>query len=88
MVISVLLVFFNLFVIIFNIILIARIVYSWIVPDLHSNWTGRLLVSLTEPLLAPVRKLLPKGGLIDWAPMITIFALYALRALVSNLLFH
>lgn len=80
--------FFNLFVIAFNAILIIRIVVSWIMPDMQANWFGRLLIDTTEPILAPVRKILPGGGMIDLAPMVTIIGLYALRTLIFSLLFR
>lgn len=88
MITSVLVVFFDLFVNAFDFILIIRIVMSWVVPDMQSNWLGRLVIDLTEPILAPVRKLLPQGGMIDFAPLVTIIALYALRTLVFSLIFH
>ncbi len=86
--ISVLLVFFNLFAMAFNFILIVRIIFGLFLGDIHSNWIGRLLLDLTEPILVPVRKVLPRGGMFDWSPMLVIFGLYALRELMNRLLFH
>jgi YggT family protein len=88
MIISVILVFFNFFVIAFNFILIARIVASWVVVDMTANWMTKILLDLTEPVLGPVRKILPQGGMIDLAPMVTILGLYAVRELVVGLLFR
>ncbi|MFI5240499.1 MAG: YggT family protein [Candidatus Saccharimonadia bacterium] len=86
MIISVLLVFFDLFVNVFDVIIIIRIVLSWIVPDLHNNMFGRLTIELTEPILGPIRKLLPQGGMIDWAPLVAVFGLYLVRQVVFNLI--
>jgi len=44
------------------------------------------MVSLTEPILAPVRRLLPQGGMVDWAPLVTFFLLQGLRYLVDRLI--
>lgn len=87
-ILSVFLVFFNLFVVAFNFILVARIIIGLFVGDMRSNWLGRLLMELTEPVLNPVRKVLPRTGLFDWSPMVVIFGLYALREVLTRLLFH
>ena len=52
----------------------GRMIMSWIDP------TGRRQVSAflyqtTEPLLAPVRRLLPQSGMIDWSGFIVLIVL-------------
>lgn len=86
MILSVLIVFFDLFVGAFNIILIGRIIMSWMVADMHANRLGRLLIELTEPILAPVRKLIPSAGMLDLAPLVTVLGLYLLRAIILGVL--
>lgn len=82
----VILTFANLFVAAFNLLLIARVISSWIYPDpMAYGWT-RMLHSLTEPLLAPVRRLLPAMAGIDLAPLATFFVLQLLLAGLHNLL--
>lgn len=82
----VILTFANLFVAAFNLLLLVRVVSSWIYPDpqLHS-WT-RVVYNLTEPLLAPVRRLLPATPGLDLSPLLTFFALQLLLAGLHNLL--
>jgi YggT family protein len=52
----------------------GRMLMSWIDP------TGRRQVSAflyqtTEPLLAPVRRMLPQSGMIDWSGFIVLIVL-------------
>jgi YggT family protein len=76
--------FINLFVSVFNVLLVIRVLMSYFVSP--QNQFYLLMVSLTEPVLAPVRKVLPQGGMVDWAPLATFFLLQGLRYLVNRLI--
>ena len=54
-------------------VIIAAAVISWVSPNPH-NPVVRLLRRLTEPVLAPIRQLLPpwKTFGLDFSPMIVI----------------
>ncbi len=80
----VILVFINLFVLVFNFLLLARVLMSWIMPG-STNWFSRLIFELTEPVLAPVRKLLPSSSGIDFSPLVTFFLLQALQILAARI---
>ena len=68
-------------------VLIARAIISWVSPD-PSNPIVRFLYRVTEPVLRPVRNLLPLQGLgLDLSPMIVLLIIYVLDwFLVSTLL--
>ncbi|MFO7681991.1 MAG: YggT family protein [Chloroflexota bacterium] len=78
---------------IFNIIIIlifARFVISWVRPDpYHPTWgkVVQVVYQLTEPLLAPIRRLLPATGMIDWSPMILLLGIWVLRSILFSILF-
>jgi YggT family protein len=55
-------------------IIIIRALLSWI-PSTMSSPVARFLVTITEPILAPIRSVLPYMGL-DISPMIAIFGLW------------
>lgn len=70
-------------------ILIANAVMSWLVAfnviDPNNSIVrqiGYFLWRITEPVLAPVRKILPSLGGIDLSPIVVIIALYFLRNLI------
>ena len=69
----------------FVILIFIRVAFTWISRD-FSNPIYRFTYQLTEPLLRPVRNLLPGGGLgLDFSPMIVSFALLLLGQFVSQL---
>ncbi|HET9954058.1 MAG TPA: YggT family protein [Polyangiaceae bacterium] len=69
---------------IYSLVLFAAVVLSWVqLPA--DNPLVRFVRALTEPLLAPIRKLLPNVGGFDLSPMIVFGILRLLRRLVTGL---
>jgi YggT family protein len=67
------------------ILIFIRVAFSWISRD-FSNPIYRFTFQITEPLLRPVRNLLPGGGLgLDFSPMIVSFGLLLIGQLVGQL---
>jgi YggT family protein len=74
-------------------LLLASVVLSWLVTfnivNRHNRFVyviGDFLHRSTEPVLRPVRNLLPSMGGIDISPVIVILALYFLRDLAFEYL--
>lgn len=44
----------------------------------------RLIRNLTNPVLEPIRSLLPRTGMIDLSPMIALSAIYLLQSLIAG----
>lgn len=63
-------------------ILIIRAIMSWVSPGYNSF--SIVLAQLTEPLITPIRKIIPPLGMIDISFMIFIFGLYFLNSLAFN----
>jgi YggT family protein len=57
--------------------IVARAAASWFVRDFRSMVMS-FLVDVTEPVLAPLRRIIPTGMGIDFSPMIAIAGLYIL----------
>ena len=53
----------------------ARIVLSWfpISPGTPVATVAGFLYSITEPVLGPIRRVLPSVGMIDLSPIVVIF---------------
>jgi YggT family protein len=69
----------------YTFLILARVMLSWTrVSPYHpvAEWIYRF----TEPLLAPIRNMLPPSGTIDWSPMIAMFVVMILQQLVLMLL--
>lgn len=74
---------------IFYALLFARIILSWIRPDPYNPTWGKiitLIYNLTEPILAPIRNLLPSMGGLDLSPLIVFFVARFLQGLLINFL--
>ena len=70
-------VFISLFVTALFIVVLGRVLMSWINPRFEGA-IAKFLYDTTEPLLSPIRRVLPSTGMIDLAPMILIMALLIL----------
>jgi YggT family protein len=62
-------------------VVLVRVLLSWFDPA-GSGRLARLVGEMSEPILAPVRRILPPMGGIDWSPLITMVVLQLLRGLV------
>lgn len=67
-------------------VLLARALISWI-PNLDPYHPAvQLLYSITEPVLEPIRKLVPPlGGMVDISMIIAFFAIILLEQLLRSL---
>jgi YggT family protein len=75
-------VFISLFVTALFLVVMGRVLMSWINPRFEGP-VARFLYDTTEPLLSPIRRVLPSTGMIDLSPMILVMLLLVLiRVLV------
>jgi YggT family protein len=72
-------------------IIIAMVVMSWLVAFNIVNPTNNIvrqiryaLYRLTEPLLGPIRRLMPDLGGIDISPVILLIALWFVQRLLAS----
>ncbi len=70
---------------IFNLLILARVLMSWFNPD-PSSAIVRTIHQLTEPILAPIRRLLPSTGMIDLSPMVALIGAIVIEALILQLI--
>jgi len=70
----------------YELVVVVRVLLSWI-PVNRSNSVVEWIYRLTEPVLAPIRNLLPTGRIgFDFSPLILLLLLsFAKRALLSLL---
>lgn len=63
----------------FMLILFVGAIMSWVVQGYHP--VASVLFQLSDPIVAPVRRLLPAMGGIDFAPMVVILGLITIKIL-------
>jgi YggT family protein len=57
-------------------LIFGRMIISWVDPMGRGPVAG-FLISMTEPLLAPIRRMLPQTGMIDFSGLIVLLVLGA-----------
>ena len=67
------------------IVLLARVLLSWVQVD-PRNPIVNLIHQLTEPLLAPIRRMLPQSGSVDFSPMVAFIVVLIAEQIVLMLL--
>jgi YggT family protein len=74
--------------ILFNVLLFAilgRVLISWIDPQGNMRVT-QILNEITEPILGPLRSVLPQLGMIDLSPLVAMLLLQLLHGLLRSVI--
>ncbi|CAN5354087.1 YggT family protein [soil metagenome] len=77
--------FVNLIVTVFSFAIIGRALLSWFDPGMQTP-VGRFLRDITEPIIAPIRQVMPRIGMFDLAPIVALLLLRLLGTLINNAL--
>lgn len=56
---------------------LGRMLMSWVDPT-GRNQVSAFLIRATEPILGPVRRMLPATGMLDWSGLVVLLILGAL----------
>lgn len=65
--------------------IIGRVLLSWIDP-MGNMRISQILRELTEPILAPIRSILPNIGMLDLSPLVAILLLNLINQLLISAL--
>ena len=63
---------------------VARSLLSWFPID-QASPLYQLLYRVTEPIIEPIRRVMPQTGMMDLSPMAAIIVLIVMSQLVANL---
>lgn len=74
--------FLALFLEVLSFVIILRVIISWVSRG-QNNWLTTLLYQVTEPILGPLRRILPKFGMLDFSPMAAIIILRIVIIIIS-----
>jgi YggT family protein len=65
--------------------ILARVLMSWVNPNPYHP-VMQMLYQVTEPILEPIRRVLPQTGMIDFSPLVAIIVLQLVQQLLLSLL--
>ena len=69
----------------YTLLVFMRIVFSWGMVS-YTNRIMRFLVDVTEPLLGPLRRVIPPVGRFDISPIVAFFILWLFQAAIAGTL--
>ena len=63
----------------------ARVILSWF-PTQASNPLVQFIYAVTEPILAPIRRFVPRFGMLDVSPMIALILILLVQSILLRAL--
>lgn len=71
---------------IYMLLVLGRIILSWfpVSPDSPVASISSFLYAVTEPVLGPVRSVLPSVGMLDLSPIVVIIGIQILIGILAN----
>ncbi|MCH2311369.1 MAG: YggT family protein [SAR202 cluster bacterium] len=77
--------FIRILAIALNIVIIARVILSWVKLS-PTNPIAIIIYGVSEPMLKPVRRLLPNTGGLDFSPIVVIILIMVVQRLLNWIL--
>jgi YggT family protein len=71
---------------VFEFVLLARVLLSWFPNVDRSNPIIQFLYDITEPVLRPIRDMLPQNGMFDLSPLIAFLIIQVIAAILPTFL--
>ena len=65
----------------FTLLIFLRVILSWMVRG--RGQAMDFLIQVTDPLLLPLKRLLPQVGMLDFSPLVAVVLLDVLRKLIN-----
>lgn len=67
-----------------TLLILVRVVVSWVSP-VPTNTLTNILYQVTEPILGPLRRIIPRVGVLDFSPMVAVILLQVIATLLTYL---
>ena len=80
----------NIIVIVVIVQFVMSLLISFNVVNMHNDFVAaiwRAVNAILEPVLAPIRKIMPNTGAVDLSPMVLIIGLTIIQIVLKNLAF-
>lgn len=69
---------------VFTVLIFLRVIFSWIRSEAFG--LNRFIFRSTEPLLAPIRRVIPHLGNFDISPLVALVLIDIIRSVANNIL--
>ena len=66
--------------------ILFRVILSWVKPMGTKGQIATFIFEITEPVLSPFRRIIPRMGMIDISPLVAILVIELARGLLLGLL--
>ena len=63
-------------------VILARVILSWFPNVSYNNPLVQFVYAVTEPIMSPIRRVMPNTGMFDFTPMVAIIVI----VIVQNIL--
>ena len=77
--------FINVLGIVLYVAILGRVIISWL-PMSSENPIVVLLYQITEPILGPIRAVLPRLGMLDFSPIVALLLIGLIQNVLLRLL--
>ncbi|RKZ09038.1 YggT family protein [bacterium] len=67
----------------YALVILVRVVLSWLPVDHDQPWV-RFVVDVTEPVVGPIRRVLPSFGGLDFSPLVAMLLLQLMRNMLAG----
>lgn len=67
-----------------TLIIFADIIVSYFLSPYHP--IRKALDSIVQPMLAPIRRIMPPSGMLDFSPLVLIFVIWLVERILISLL--
>ena len=80
----------DLFITALQIAILGRILLSWFSSsqEYTSNSITKFLIEITDPILEPIKRVLPQIGMFDFSPMVALILLNLIKQGITGLFFR
>lgn len=64
-------------------LIIARALVSWF-PSARNNPIVQVLFQITDPIMVPIQKVMPRMGMFDFSPLVAVIVLMLLSSAITR----
>jgi len=68
-----------------TLVILIRVIMSWFSRG-PTNMLANIIYQVTEPILAPLRRIIPRVGPLDFTPMVAVILLQLIAQLIARFL--